>query len=151
MPYIKQNGARQYGGTTLVSRQSYSDLGADITTNCRISETSTMVRGADGKEYDWGAQAKQVPVCTSSGGTLSQIGSFFKGLLGGAVSLYGSSKTAEGQAEAYRQMQQQQRGGGTPGWVLPVMIGGVGLAAVVMLSGRRKNPARRRSPGRLRR
>jgi hypothetical protein len=72
------------------------------------------------------------PAATDSGG----IGGFLRSI---GSALFGQVTTqakAEGQSAAYQaQLAAQQ---GTPGWVLPVVIGGVGLAAVLLLMPPRK-------------
>lgn len=82
-------------------------------------------------------------------GILSTIGGAIKDAAKGALSIYGDSKTAAGQAQAATTIataavQQPQRGG-MPAWLLPVAaVGGLGLVALLVLKPKgRRNPARR--------
>lgn len=81
------------------------------------------------------------------GDVLSKIGSVIKTGAGAALDLYGQQQQQTGQLTAYQQQQAAAAaaaaGGGMPSWVVPAAIGGVGLVAVVLMTGRRKNPARR--------
>jgi hypothetical protein len=69
---------------------------------------------------------------SSSGGFWGAITSIGSSIMGGA--------NAAGQAAAYNAALANQ----TPSWLPLVAIGGIGLIAVVMLTGPKSNPARRR-------
>lgn len=88
------------------------------------------------------------------GDVLSKIGDTLKAGAGAALDFYGQQQQQTGQLQVYQQQQAAAaaaaRGGGMPSWALPAAIGGVGLVAVVLLTSKRKNPARR-NPARARR
>ena len=88
---------------------------------------------------------------TGLGGVVDQIGGFVKSGASAALSVYSSGQQAAGQAAAYRDIAQQQAqaaanaaSGGLPGWAVPVGLAAAGLAAVVIFTRKRSNPARRR-------
>lgn len=85
---------------------------------------------------------------TGLDGVLDSIGSFLKDGVKAAVNVYSSGQQSAGQAQAYRDIAQQQalaQQSRTPGWVMPVAVLGVGgVLAAVLLTRKRKNPARRR-------
>jgi hypothetical protein len=87
-------------------------------------------------------------VPTGLGGILDKVGDFLKGGATTAIDVFKSSQQNAGAAAAYQQvaMQQAAQQRGTPGWVMPVAIGGaaVALGAVLLSRGKRKNPARGR-------
>ncbi len=76
-----------------------------------------------------------------SPGILSTIGSGFASAGGAILGVYNQGQRAQGAANI---LAAQQAQGGMPSWLLPVAIGGVGLVAVLLLTGPKKNPARRR-------
>jgi len=130
----------------LIARRLYSDLGADPT--CGVNQTyrsDVTFAGVKGQcmTADQYAECKSTgkvfgqPCTVSSGGFLSSIGSGIKSIFGGALNVYGSAKTAEGQSAAYQQMLAAQRSQ-TPSWVMPVVIGGAGIAAVLLITRARK-------------
>lgn len=128
---------------TLIARRGYSGALGDAS-SCGPDQQwdpNFVFNGIKGQ-----CTPKGSPMAAAdSPGILSRIGDFFSGAVKGALNLYGSTKTAEGQAQAYQQMLAQQNQ--TPAWVLPVAIGGVGLVAVLLLrggGGPRQNPAGRR-------
>lgn len=136
-----------YEPTTLIARRGYSDLGdASSCGTGQEWDAGCTFNGIKGQCVPAGTVGKAAN-CTypSSGGIVS----FFGGLLSGALNLYGQSKVAQGQAQAYQSMQPQQNQ--TPSWVMPVAIGGAAVVAVMLLKGKRKNPARRRRHRRSRR
>ena len=99
------------------------------------------------------------PTPTGLGGVLDTIGSFVKDGVSAAVDFYKTGQQQAGQAAAYKDIAtqqaalaaQRQQAAGMPGWVMPVaLLGGAGLIAAVLLSGKRKNPARRRHAGNIR-
>lgn len=85
---------------------------------------------------------------SSSGGIVDAA----KSVIGSIFGIWGQSKVAQGQAQAYQTMAQQQAAANaTPSWLMPVAIGGAAIAVVLLLK-KRKNPARgrRRNPARRR-
>lgn len=132
-----------YENPVLIARRGYGDLGADGGT-CRVD--AKTIRLADGSIT--ADSVNTWPACsTSSGGVVDTV----KGLVGSLFGIWGQSKVAQGQAQAYQTMAQQQAAqNATPSWLMPVAIGGAALAAVVLLK-KRRNPARRRRGRRNRR
>jgi hypothetical protein len=89
------------------------------------------------------------PTPTGLDGVLDKIGDFVKNGVSAAVNVYTSGQQAAGQAAAYQSIAQQQAAlaaqSRTPGWVMPVAIGGAALAVgAFVLSRKRRNPSRRR-------
>lgn len=125
-----------YDTTTLIARRSYGAMGSTGTT-CRID--AKTIRLADGSVT--ADSVNTWPACSeSSGGLVDGL----KSIAGSLFNIWGQSKVAQGQAQAYQTMaQQQQAASATPSWLLPVAVGG-GVLAVVMLTRKRKNPARGR-------
>ena len=138
-----------YEQTTLIARRGYGDMGADsgCVTGQEFDANCTPKTGGQKGQCVPAGTAGKNPACNypSTGG----VWDFLKGLASGAVGIYGQSKYSQGQSAAYQGMQPQQSG--TPSWVVPVAIGAVGLTAVVLLTRKRKNPARRRRHSRRRR
>lgn len=60
------------------------------------------------------------------GDTISSIGS-------GTVGVFTGAASAQGQMEAYQQMQRQQAANAMPAWMMPVMLVGGGLLLVISL------------------
>ncbi len=137
----------------LIARRGYSDLGAtmDRTQASTFCGQKFGVTSRDFQpcvdHYASGKAGDYVPGASGSSGTLSQVGTFFGQLLGGAVNSYATAKGASGQTMIVPAST-------TPSWLLPVAIGGIGIVAIMMLrkGGRRassspapvSNPARRR-------
>ena len=74
------------------------------------------------------------------------------GLVTDALNIYSGQQKSAGELKAYQTIAQQQAaaraGSGMPSWLLPVLVvGGLGVVALVVLKGKRRNPA----PGRRRR
>jgi len=110
------------GKDMLVARSSYSDLNG-----------SQVLIARDG----YGSQSDYVSV----DGTLDDIVSTVKKIGSTGYDLLTGAAKAQGEAAAYQQMQQQNQG--TPGWVLPVALGGVGLITAVLLLRRRSEGKRK--------
>lgn len=126
-----------YDTTTLIARRGYGAMGATGGT-CRLD--AKTVRLSDGSLAP--DNVNTWPACPpeSSGGLVDGL----KSIAGSLFNIWGQSKVAQGQAQAYQTMaQQQQAANATPSWLLPVAVGG-GVLAVVMLTRKRKNPARGR-------
>lgn len=144
-----------YAPTTLIAREGYAGLGAmDRTTASTFCGQKFGVTSKDfqpcvnhyvsGKPGDYQSSS----TATASTGTLATIGGITKDLLGGMLNSFAAAKGGAGQ-------QPVVVAGGTPSWLMPVAIGGLGLFALLMLRRRRggggngssaprSNPARRR-------
>lgn len=132
-----------YQPTTLIARRGYGSMGD--ATSCGPGQewdAGCTFNGIKGQCVPAGTKGKNPNCSYSSSGTLSQIGGFFKDLLGGALNIYNQGQQAKGAQQAYNSMQPQASA--TPSWVMPVAVGAVGLAAVVLITKKRSNPARRR-------
>jgi len=132
---------------TLIARRGYSGALGDASA-CGPDQQWDPNFVFNGIKGQCTPKGSPMAAADSGGGILSKIGDFFSGAVKGALNLYGSTKVAEGQSQAYQQMLAQQQA--MPGWVIPVAIGGVGLVAVLLLrgggggGGPRQNPARGR-------
>ncbi len=74
--------------------------------------------------------------------SMSDIKSGASGVLKGALDFYGQSQRTAGQAAAYEEMARQQAAAAaqrpaTPGWVLPVALGGGALVLFLALRRRK--------------
>lgn len=114
----------------LVARTSYSDLGAQSYDNYLQAGGSPCTSS---QYYD-----PNTATCKSSDSSSGGVWGTVKDIGSGLLSIFGKSQTPAPQQT------------GTPGWVWPVAIGGVGLVAILLLRRPRQNPARRRKHHRRR-
>lgn len=64
-------------------------------------------------------------------GLVGDVWGGVKSIFGGAATVYGEGKKAEGAAAAAKAAAKKQTG--MPGWIMPVAIGGGVLALVLLL------------------
>lgn len=122
MPYLPT------GNAIIIARNGY---GGSTATGLGAVNPAT---GKDGNPY---VAPKPAPAKQPS--TWDKIWGFVKDAGSAAVKIYGQQQQQAGQQQAYQQIQQPS----TPGWVMPVAIGGAVLgAALILRSGKRKNPSR---------
>lgn len=145
-----------YTGTTLIARSGYSGMGGQDPDAARSYCGQRFgVQSADFQpcvnyytSHDSGDYQSSTPSTSASssssdsggGGILDSIGKLLGGAASGAV-----------QATFGPKPQPFPYKSGTPSWLMPVAIVGIGVVAVMMLKRRSSAPAPVSNPGRRRR
>ncbi len=128
--------------TVLIARRPYSNyVSMAGPENCGPDQQwdpNMVVLGNKGQCTPKGSAMS--PASAADPGILTKVGDFFGTLLGGAVKgiLPGTQPTTVVPVST------------TPEWVMPVVIGGVGLVAILLITRPRSNPSRRRRRARRR-